>query len=150
MAWWKIMNVWNYIYISFFNIRRKIIGHDCVDVYAVMLFVTSLDCLFYYGLITLIDGFTGYHLQNGNRLLFAILIIAWCMEVVSLSVLVIPAKTLHKLNYMLKVICCVRLYYTMMIRESRPVKLTFQYWSRGYSIGGHERTMYIALNCCKW
>ena len=39
---------------------------------------------------------------------------------------------------MLKVIGCERVYYTNpeMIREGRPVKLTFQYWSRGYSIGG--------------
>ena len=75
------MNVWNYIYISFFNVHRKIIGHAGADKYAAMLFVASLDCLFYYGMITLIDGLTGYHLLNGNRLWFAILIIGGCLVI---------------------------------------------------------------------
>ena len=75
------MNVWNYTFIQFFKIRRRIIGYDGADEYAAMLFVTSLDCLFYFGIITLIDGFTGYHLLNGNRLLFAVLFIGGCLVI---------------------------------------------------------------------
>ena len=50
----------------------------------------------------------------------------------------IPVYKQQRLDSMLKVIGCERVYYTnpKMIRESRPVKLTFHYWSRGYSIGG--------------
>ena len=75
------MNVWNYTFIQFFKIRRRIIGYDGADEYAAMLFVTSLDCLFYFGIITLIDGFTGYHLLNGNRPLFAVLFIGGCLVI---------------------------------------------------------------------
>lgn len=46
------MNVWKYIYIQFFKIRRRIIGYDGADEYAAMLFVASLDCLFYWGIVT--------------------------------------------------------------------------------------------------
>ena len=69
------MNVWRYIYIQFFKIRRRIIGNDGADEYAAMLFVTSLDCLFYFGVVTLTDGVTGYHLLPKHKLLYALLFI---------------------------------------------------------------------------
>ena len=50
------MNVWKYIYIQFFKIRRRIIGRDGADDYAAMLFVASLDILLYLGVIILIDN----------------------------------------------------------------------------------------------
>ncbi len=50
------MNVWKYIYIQFFRIRRRIIGRDGADDYAAMLFVASLDILLYLGVIILIDN----------------------------------------------------------------------------------------------
>ena len=49
------MNVWKYIYIKFFKIRRRIIGRDGADEYAAMLFVASFDVLLYLGVIMLID-----------------------------------------------------------------------------------------------
>lgn len=64
------MNVWKYIYIQFFKIRRRIIGYDGADEYVAMLFVASLDCLFYLGIVTFIDGFTGYHLLPKHKLLY--------------------------------------------------------------------------------
>lgn len=69
------MNVWKYIYIQFFKIRRKIIGYDGADEYAAMLFVASLDCLFYWGVVTFADGFTGYHLLPKHKPLYAFLFI---------------------------------------------------------------------------
>ena len=69
------MNVWNYTYIQFFKIRRRIIGNDGADNHAAMLFVASLDCLFYFGVVTLIDGVTGYHLLPNHKLLYALLFI---------------------------------------------------------------------------
>ena len=69
------MNVWKYIYIEFFKIRRKIIGYDGADEYAAMLFVTSLDCLFYWGVVTLVDGFAGYHLLPDHKPLYALLLL---------------------------------------------------------------------------
>ena len=71
----KKMNVWKYIYIQFFKIRRRIIGNDGADDHAAMLFVASLDCLFYFGVVTLIDGVTGYHLLPKHKLLYALLFI---------------------------------------------------------------------------
>ncbi len=49
------MNVWKYIYIKFFKIRRRIIGRDGADEYAAMLFVASFDSLLYFGILILID-----------------------------------------------------------------------------------------------
>lgn len=49
------MNVWKYIYIKFFKIRRRIIGRDGADEYAAMLFVASFDALLYFGILILID-----------------------------------------------------------------------------------------------
>ena len=49
------MNVWKYIYIKFFKIRRRIIGRDGADEYAAMLFVASFDVLLYFGILILID-----------------------------------------------------------------------------------------------
>lgn len=49
------MNVWKYIYIQFFKIRRKIIGYDGADEFAAMLFVAFLDMFLYFGVIILID-----------------------------------------------------------------------------------------------
>ena len=53
----------------------------------------------------------------------------------------IPAYKQQRMDSLLKVIGCERVYYTNpeMIRDGRPVKLTFQYWSRGYSIGGTRK-----------
>lgn len=48
------MNVWKYIYIKFFKIRRRIIGRDGADEYAAMLFVASFDVLLYFGILILI------------------------------------------------------------------------------------------------
>ena len=67
------MNVWKYIYIKFFEIRRKIIGKDGADEYAAMLFVSSLDSLLYWGIITFTDGFTGYHLLPEHKFLYVLL-----------------------------------------------------------------------------
>ena len=69
------MNVWKYTYIQFFKIRRKIIGYDGADEYGAMSFVTLLDCLFYWGVVTFMDGFTGYHLLPDHKLLYALLFI---------------------------------------------------------------------------
>lgn len=55
------MNVWKYTYIQFFKIRRRVIGKCGADDFAAMLFVVLLDCLFYWGIINLVDAFTGYH-----------------------------------------------------------------------------------------
>lgn len=41
------MNVWKYIYIRFFKIRRRIIGRDGADEFAAMLFVASFDVLLF-------------------------------------------------------------------------------------------------------
>lgn len=49
------MNVWKYIYIKFFKIRRKIIGYDGADEFAAMLFVAFLDMFLYFGILILID-----------------------------------------------------------------------------------------------
>lgn len=49
------MNVWKYIYIKFFKIRRRIIGRDGADAFAAMLFVASFDALLYFGILILID-----------------------------------------------------------------------------------------------
>ena len=49
------MNVWKYIYIKFFKIRRRIIGRDVADEYVAMLFVASFDVLLYFGILILID-----------------------------------------------------------------------------------------------
>lgn len=49
------MNVWKYIYIQFFKIRRKIIGYDGADEFAAMLFVAFLDMFLYFGILILID-----------------------------------------------------------------------------------------------
>ena len=49
------MNVWKYIYIQFFKIRRKIIGYDGADDYAAMLFVALFDVLLFFGIMLLID-----------------------------------------------------------------------------------------------
>lgn len=67
------MNVWKYIYIHFFKIRRKIIGKDGADEYAAMLFVALIDCLFYWGIVTFMDGFTGYHLLPKHEILHTFL-----------------------------------------------------------------------------
>ncbi len=70
------MNVWKYIYINFFKIRRKIIGKCGADEFAAMLFVVLLDCLFYWGIVNLVDSFTGYHLVPQYEFLYAILFLA--------------------------------------------------------------------------
>ena len=75
------MNVWKYIYIQFFEFRRKIIGYDGADEYAAMLFVTSLDCLFYWGIVTLADGFAGYHLLPDHKPLYALLLLGGALIV---------------------------------------------------------------------
>ena len=67
------MNVWKYTYIQFFKKRRRVIGKDGADDYAAMLFVALLDCLFYWGVITFADAFTGYHLLPEHKLLEIIL-----------------------------------------------------------------------------
>ena len=67
------MNVWKYTYIQFFKIRRRVIGKDGADDYAAMLFVALLDCLFYWGVITFADSFTGYHLLPGHEILHTVL-----------------------------------------------------------------------------
>ena len=41
------MNIWKYIYIRFFKIRRRIIGRDGADEFAAMLFVASFDVLLF-------------------------------------------------------------------------------------------------------
>lgn len=75
------MNVWKYSYIQFFEFRRKIIGYDGADEYAAMLFVTSLDCLFYWGIVTLADGFAGYHLLPDHKPLYALLFLGGALIV---------------------------------------------------------------------
>ena len=75
------MNVWKYTYIHFFKIRRRIIGYDGADEYAAMLFVASLDCLFYFGAVTLTDGFTGYLLLPNYKLLYAFLFIGGALTI---------------------------------------------------------------------
>ncbi len=50
------MNVWKYIYIKFYKYRRKIIGFDGADDYAAMLFVTSINLLFFFGIFNFIDA----------------------------------------------------------------------------------------------
>lgn len=67
------MNVWKYLYIQFFKIRRKIIGYDGADEYGAMSFVSLLDSLFYWGGVTFMDGFTGYHLLPDHKLLYVLL-----------------------------------------------------------------------------
>ena len=67
------MNIWKYTYIQFFKIRRRVIGKDGADDYAAMLFVALLDCLFYWGVITFADSFTGYHLLPGHEILHTVL-----------------------------------------------------------------------------
>ncbi|MDN0050024.1 hypothetical protein QVO10_11615 [Bacteroides gallinaceum] len=67
------MNVWKYTYIQFFKIRRRVIGKDGADDYAAMLFVALLDCLFYWGVMTFADSFTGYHLLPGHEILHTVL-----------------------------------------------------------------------------
>ena len=67
------MNVWKYTYIQFFKKRRRVIGKDGADDYAAMLFVALLDCLFYWGVITFADSFTGYHLLPGHEILHTVL-----------------------------------------------------------------------------
>ncbi len=69
------MNVWKYIYIKFYEFRRWMLGKTLGEAYAAMLFVASLDCLFYWGVVTLADGFTGYHLLPKHKPLYAILFI---------------------------------------------------------------------------
>ena len=69
------MNVWKYIYIKFYEFRRWILGKTLGEVYAAMLFVASLDCLFYWGIVTFVDGFTGYHLLPKYKPLYAFLFI---------------------------------------------------------------------------
>ncbi len=64
------MNVWKYIYIRFFKIRRKIIGYDGADEYAAMLFVASFDVLLYFGIIILIDKLTDNILSEKYQPLF--------------------------------------------------------------------------------
>lgn len=49
------MNVWKYIYIRFFKIRRRIIGRDGADEFAAMLFVAFFDVLLFFGIMILID-----------------------------------------------------------------------------------------------
>lgn len=49
------MNVWKYIYIKFFKIRRRVIGKDGADDFAAMLFVAFLDMFLYFGILILID-----------------------------------------------------------------------------------------------
>ena len=49
------MNVWKYIYIKFFKIRRKVIGECGADDFAAMLFVAFLDMFLYFGILILID-----------------------------------------------------------------------------------------------
>ena len=49
------MNVWKYIYIKFFKIRRRIIGRDGADEFAAMLFVVFFDVLLYFGILILIN-----------------------------------------------------------------------------------------------
>lgn len=50
----------------------------------------------------------------------------------------IPVYKQQRMDSLLKVIGCERVYYTNpeKIKEGHPLKLTFLYWSRGYSIGG--------------
>ena len=67
------MNVWKYTYIQFLKKRRRVIGKDGADDYAAMLFVALLDCLFYWGVITFADSFTGYHLLPGHEILHTVL-----------------------------------------------------------------------------
>ena len=45
------MNIWKYIYIRFFKIRRRIIGRDGADEFAAMLFVASFDVLLFFGIM---------------------------------------------------------------------------------------------------
>ena len=49
------MNIWKYIYIRFFKIRRRIIGRDGADEFAAMLFVASFDVLLFFGIMILTD-----------------------------------------------------------------------------------------------
>lgn len=49
------MNVWKYIYIKFFKIRRRLLGKTLGEDFAAMLFVASFDVLLYFGIIILID-----------------------------------------------------------------------------------------------
>lgn len=50
----------------------------------------------------------------------------------------IPIYKQQRMDSLLKFIGCERVYYTNpeKIKEGRTLKLTFLYWSRGYSIGG--------------
>ena len=70
------MNVWKYTYIQFFKIRRRVIGKCGADDFAAMLFVVLLDCLFYWGIINLVDAFTGYHLVPQYEFLYAFFFLA--------------------------------------------------------------------------
>ena len=70
------MNVWKYIYIKFFKFRRWLLGETLGEDFAAMLFVVLLDCLFYWGIINLVDAFTGYHLVPQYEFLYAILFLA--------------------------------------------------------------------------
>ena len=58
------MNVWKYIYIKFFKIRRRVIGKDGADDFAAMLFVAFLDMFLYFGILILIDRLVDNVLAN--------------------------------------------------------------------------------------
>ena len=69
------MNIWKYIYIKFYKCRRHIVGKTLGEEYTAMLFIASLDCLWYWGTITFIDGFLGYPLLPRHKYLYASLLI---------------------------------------------------------------------------
>jgi hypothetical protein len=69
------MNIWKYIYIKFYQFRRWMLGKTLGEDYAAMLFVASLDCLFYWGIVTFTDGFIGYRLLPNHKPLYALLFI---------------------------------------------------------------------------
>lgn len=75
------MNVWKYIYIQFFKIRRKIIGHDGADEYAAMLFVATFDVILYLGVIMLIDKLTNNVLSIKYEPLFFALFVSGILSI---------------------------------------------------------------------
>ncbi len=50
------MNVWKYIYIKFYEFRRWMLGKTLGEGYAAMLFVTTINLLFFLGVFNFINA----------------------------------------------------------------------------------------------
>ncbi len=69
------MNVWKYIYIKFYEFRRRMLGKALGEDYAAMLFVVLFDVLIYFGILILIDKLTDNVLSNAHEPLFFALLL---------------------------------------------------------------------------